>query len=120
MAASKCLACFSILWFQQGFCLVLFSLLSLQPEAVRRSHWARHWACAVDVLELLAAESCYTSGNASAVIRDEGHPASTGGREDNLTATNAALKDIIVKLMAVQYVSGKQYVLACRLPSKEW
>ena len=83
-------------------------MLSLQPEPVRRSHWARHLACAVDVLELLAAEFAFT--------HDEGRPASTvGGQEDimeNLMDTNIALKDIIVKLMTAQYKPGEQFMLA--------
>ena len=93
--------------FFQGFCLVLFSMLSLQPEAVRRSYWARHWACAVDVLELLAAES--------ASARKEGRPVVIGGREDimdNMKVTNTALKYIIVKLMTEQYIPSKQCMLA--------
>ena len=38
---------------QQSNCFNLLNLLHGQPMAIKKSHWARHWACAVDIFELL-------------------------------------------------------------------
>ena len=41
---------------QQSNCFNLLSLLQGQPKAMQQSHWARHWACAVDIFELLTTD----------------------------------------------------------------
>ena len=79
--------------FQQAFCLVLLILMDRQPEAVRRSYWARHWACAIDVLELLAVESDFT--------HDVG----------NLEHDNVSLMEFAFKLMVEQYRPGEEWAL---------
>ena len=84
----------------QGCSHLLINMISLQPEAVRRSFWARHWACAIDVLELLAAESAFTSPE-------------EGGRADVKENGNEALADIVFELMSSQYRPGERYTSAC-------
>ena len=91
-------------------------MIDNQPEAVRRSHWARHWACAVDVLQLLAAESAFT--RAAGRIAEEGDQREiTMGVLDGtsvmgvLGGTDFKLKDIVFKLMGDQYRPGEQYKL---------
>ena len=88
--------------FQQGGYLNLLCFFTLQPEAVRKSYWARHWACAVDVLELLAAESAFT--------HDVNHVVLAEGAEPNVGTVNVMLKDFVFKLMGDQeYWPGEQY-----------
>lgn len=69
-------------------------MFSLQPGAVRLSYWARHWACAVDVLELLVTESSTL-----------GRPVAEG--EVVMKAMDVMLKDSVVKLMGEQYRPGE-------------
>ena len=101
------LKCFSPCLLQQGCCLILLNMIILQPEAVQWSHWARHWACAVDVLELLAAESAFT--RATARIVEEGDRELVMGVMDD---TDVKLKDAVFKLMDDQYRPGEQYKLS--------
>ena len=68
---------------------MLLIVISRQPEAVRRSFWARHWACAIDVLELLATES--------ALIHDV----------SRLGHDNVRLLEFAFKLMEEQYRPGE-------------
>ena len=98
-SSSKCL---SPCLLQQSFCLLLLNLVSLQPEAVRQSHWARHWACAVDVLELLAVESAFT--RAAGRIAEEGDRELVMGVIDD---TDIKLKDTAFKLMVDSYRPGE-------------
>ena len=56
--------------FQQGCCFILLTMIDVQPDAVRQSYWARHWACAIDMLELLAAESAYTHAGGRLLRRE--------------------------------------------------
>lgn len=49
----------------QDRCSRLISILLDQPEAMRRLYWARHWACGVDVLELLSKEAALLPGGES-------------------------------------------------------
>ena len=74
-----------------------------QPEAVRRSHWARHWACAIDVLMLLAAESAFTH-----VV---GRIFSTGGSVPVVDNVNSTLKDMVFQLMGDKYRPGERYTI---------
>ena len=74
----------------------MLSLISFQPEVVRRSYWARHWACAVDVLELLAAKSAFTRAGGRLVAEVEG--------EDII---DVALKDYVLELMGTWYWPGE-------------
>ena len=86
-------------YFKQVFCHLLLTMIGLQPDAVRRSHWARHWACAVNVLELLAAESAFTYSGGRLVAE--------GAGEVMMYETNITLKDNVVKLMGDQYRPGE-------------
>ena len=70
-----------------------------QPEAVRRSHWARHWACAIDVLELLAAESAFTHVVGSLFVEE--------GKVPVMDYLNSTLKDFVFQLMCDQYRPGE-------------
>ena len=73
---------------------MLLIVISRQPEAVRQSHWARHWACAIDVLELLAAESVFTHD------------------VHRLGCHNAKLMELVFKLMEDQYRPGENWALS--------
>ena len=86
---------------QQGCCLTLLGIIAYQHVGVRRSHWARHWACAMDVLELIAAESaaddalvagCLDVTVAREIIAD--------------IVANELLKEYVVQLTAHQYNPG--------------
>ena len=61
------------------------------------SYWARHWACAVDVLELLSTEAACTVGGDQGITGLS--PNDTFGR----------LKGVLLKLISVQYRPGGQY-----------
>ena len=87
-------------------------MMSRQPEAVLRSYWARHWACAVDVLELLAVESAFSH----TVV---GRHVAEGGREDfwenfwhstDADDVNAMLRDYVVKLMDSLHSPGELHI----------
>ena len=87
--------------FQQVFSFILLRMISLQPEAVRRSYWARHWACAIDVMELLAAEAAFTHSVDGLIAGGE----PLKGIMDSM---NVKLKDFVLKLMGDQYRPGEQ------------
>ena len=75
------------------------SILRDQPEAVLRSHWARHWACAVDVLELLSTE---------AALLPSGDTGDAAGAETELTFGDVT--EVLVVLISEQYASGGLYM----------
>ena len=75
---------------EQGCCLILLSIINNQPESVRRSYCARHWACFVDVLEVLAAESALPHAVGSLVAERE---------KTLIDSLNVSLKDTVFDLM---------------------
>ena len=83
------------------------SILREQPEAVRRTYWARHWACAVDVMELVSTEAASAPGG------DQGGLASEGAEKvfdpDELLHWHRQLVQIINE----QYMPGGQYKPVC-------
>ena len=83
----------------------MISILRDQPEAVRCSHWARHWACSVDVLELLSTEAALLPGGYCGV-------ANRAAEE-----TFGPAKGVLVQLISEQYKPGGQYIpvlIICR------
>ena len=89
----------------QVCCYCLTSILQEQPEAVLRPYWARHWACAVDVMELLSTEAALVSGGG-----DQGGEASCEdqveiARED-YEQTFGSAEDRLVQLISEQYRPG--------------
>ena len=78
----------------------MFSLMSFQPDEVRRSYWIRHRACAVDVLELLVVEFAATHVEGSLVAESD--------QESMLYKMNVMLKDTVYRLMGDQYVPGER------------
>ena len=74
------------------------SILRDQPEAVLRSHWARHWACAVDVMELLSTEAALTPNWEQDVA---------GEAEETAFGT---VKGLLVPLISEKYRPGGQYI----------
>ena len=81
----------------QATCYSLISILRDQPEAVLRSYWARHWACAVDVLELLSTE---------AALRPDGD---LHGSSESAEKAFGSVKGELVLLISEQYKPGGQY-----------
>ena len=68
----------------QGALGSLLGLMAAQPEAVRVAYRARHWACALDILELtaLAASSGEPAAAAAASKESGGQPEpAAAGRE---------------------------------------
>ena len=51
----------------------MLTLVRSQPAATLQQYWARHWACAVDVMELLA--TIFSAGQAA---EGEGQPGGAG------------------------------------------
>ena len=84
-------------------CRILLNIISHQPEAARRSHWARHWVCAIDVMELLAAESALT--------HDVGKLVARGDREGTMDNINVTLKRDCLELMGDHYRPGEQWAV---------
>ena len=75
-------------------------MLNIQPEAVRLSHWARHLACAIDVMELLTTEAAFS--------HKDGRLAVEGELEGIMDSMNVKLKDFVLKLTGDRYrPSGK-------------
>ena len=85
----------------------MISILQDLPEAVLRSYWARHWACAVDVMELLSTEAALLPGEVESLA---------------VEASDKRFSDLkygLVKLINEQYRPGGQYyipVCDMRLP----
>ena len=84
----------------QVCCYCLTSILREQPEAVRSSYWARHWACAVDVMELLSTEAALLM--------------SGGGDQGGISSEEAeqifgSAEGQLVQLINEQYRPGGQY-----------
>ena len=77
--------------------------MSFQPDEVRRSYWVRHWACAVDVLELLVVEFAATDDEVRHVVA-----AAEGDQESMLYKMNVMLKDTVYRLMGDQCVPGER------------
>ena len=76
--------------------------MSFQPDEVRRSYWVRHWACAVDVLELLVVEFAATHVEGRHVVAAE------CDQESMLFKMNVMLKDTVYRLMGDQCVPGER------------
>ena len=73
-------------------------------ESVRGSHRARHWACAMDVLELIAAESAAGSALVAGCL-----DVTAAARREIIAdlLANELLKNYIVQLTAHQYSPGE-------------
>ena len=67
-------------------------MIKLQPEAVRQSYLARHWVCAIDGLELLAAESAFSHNVGRHVVDG-----------DEMEIVGARLKDVVLQLTDNKY-----------------
>ena len=57
----------------QDLCLHMLQLISSQPAATLNRYWARHWACAVDMMELLV-----TCSPADQAAEWDGQPGGAG------------------------------------------
>ena len=79
----------------------MISILQEQPEAVLRPYWARHWACAVDVMELLSTEAAFQPGGLESLA------------SDTTDKTFRHLKHGLLKLINEQYRPGGQYIPLC-------
>ena len=95
----------------QACCSGLLTILRDQPEAVLRSYWARHWACAVDVLEMMTVtEAKRVSGvdrNDEVMTGAEATRAPEADRDKEKMF--GAIKHMLVQLISEQYRPGGQY-----------
>ena len=65
---------------------------------MRRSHWARHWACAIDVLELLSTEAALLPSGYCGVAN--------GFAEEAFDS----FKGVLLQLISEQYKPGGQHI----------
>ena len=63
-----------------------------------RSYWARHWACAVDVMEMLSIEAAFCPSREQDVAGAEVAEKAFG-----------TVKALLVQLISEQYIPGGQY-----------
>ena len=70
----------------------LLALMAAQPEALRVAYRARHWACALDVLQLPATAASARVAAAAAAGQESGGllPASPAGQTDTVEVTAAS------------------------------
>ena len=66
---------------KQGALGSLLALMAVQPEAVRVAYRARHWACALDILELAAMAASAGEAAATAVSAAAAAAAESTARE---------------------------------------
>ena len=88
----------------QSGCFSLLFLICKQEAAVLRTHWARHFACALDVFDLLTAVFLH------------GSPAGLSGGASAGPQGSAAgftfVKQKLSELMSAQHRSGEPELLA--------